>query len=779
MAINYARLAMQRNPPKCTTRLMIACCLVVTWANGVDADSEAGLPLDVDPAPKVEPLPATWQQSRQVYAEDLEHAADGAYPGRWRFRTTQWLIDDNPAAFLRVRRLGGGGQVLQVMGPHGRERSFWCDLPWDEKRIGGQLRVQLDAQALDPEHAGLWLRVMDVREPVAYGYPASEEGGPMLRVQWPDGSWWAGNWERREDLLPDSGKLQAHRWYRITVIANMDDNQFDLFVDDERVAQDVPFADFRWFQGADQLSIGATHILLDNIAVHHLPPTGRPPSKTEDEDIKAPPRSIPAKRLLTAPKIDGRVDEAAWQDAYYIDRFYLTTGEPWPAEQPRIECWLGYRDDALYVATRVWPKKVPGQELWTFTMDELLAQYKQRPAQFGWTALDVMQLYIYPLPDQHPNRFIQLGYNFGGFAGQQQSGGRRWHGQWQAVVHHGADYWSAEVRIPWVELAAGTGLGDTVGFRLYRSVSGYSGLEPSATLPLARLTGLNMSEIAPPTCQLDLPEPVFTGDVPARVSLFHDQRHLAAGRYDVQLVAFDQDGAKLQHRQAFEVGRPERRRTITVPFQISTPGGYHFRAIIRYAGLGTEPDQVPEAPLVKSAHLYAPVLPHGDLEARTNFNYYTYETTARLRVTRLGAPVPRGSSVQIQVRGADNAPLMDKSDTVVTGSPFLVELPLIGLPLGKLKVHLRLLDAEQTVLAESTVPLIRRPAKHNEVKIRWDNVMIVNGRPFFPVFIFNSDPPLAHYLGANTLLCTAAYLHKYKLWEECRRFGIYLIARDW
>ena len=89
---------------------MIACCLVVTWANGVDADSEAGLPLDVDPAPKVEPLPATWQQSRQVYAEDLEHAADGAYPGRWRFRTTQWLIDDNPAAFLRVRRLGGGGQ---------------------------------------------------------------------------------------------------------------------------------------------------------------------------------------------------------------------------------------------------------------------------------------------------------------------------------------------------------------------------------------------------------------------------------------------------------------------------------------------------------------------------------------------------------------------------------------------------------------------------------------------------------------------------------------------
>ena len=49
---------------------------------------------------------------------------------------------------------------------------------------------------------------------------------------------------------------------------------------------------------------------------------------------------------------------------------------------------------------------------------------------------------------------------------------------------------------------------------------------------------------------------------------------------------------------------------------------------------------------------------------------------------------------------------------------------------------LKLLDNHASELEQTSIPLIHRSARQNEVKIRWNNVLIVKGEPFFPIFLF-------------------------------------------
>ena len=770
------------------TSSMIA-CVIATAAISVSSDateSVEALPFDGPPAPAA--LSREWKDARLVYVEDFEHGVDGAYPGRWRLRISQWPKKDSPSDFLRIRRLQDSARALQVRGLDGGEGGLDFDLTWDPKIVGGLLRVGFDVRATHGEKARMRLGVADVREQAAPGMGEPEETGPSLRVQWPGGTWSTRDFKRQDVPLPVE-KLEAGRWYRLAVVADMGRNQFELFVDGGRVAADVPFADFRWFKGADRLSFQATHLMLDNIAVLHLPASTPQPNGTGP-----PPLTIRARKLSRAPQLDGRLDDEAWTEAYHTDRFYVTTGEPW--REPRIEFWLGFRDDALYAATRVWPRKIAGQEQWTHTMEELKERYRDWKGGFGWEGYDAIHLLIIPGGVEAPGRYVRLGYNPGCGSGQKDSDVRDWHGRWQIATHMDEQSWSAEVRVPFADLTAGMTPTRVWGINVYRAVSGMSA-EPHAMLTtasagdgathaFANLVGLGPAATPPPLCRLELPDPIYTGGAQLQVRISTGATPLPGEHLEVEIVAHGHKGAVVRSGARIRV-TADKDRILPVDLPIELPGDYDIEAIVRPAG--REGDEGEHAPILgRTSRLYAHVLPLGGLKARTDLNYYTHERSARIRVTRHGEPVPAGSTVRLRVRSratgtdADDTkgrPVLTELDRSAGASPFVVDLPLAGLPVADLQLELHLIGPDAGVLAATSLSLTRRPAKHNEVKIRWDNVMIVNGRPFFPVFIWNSDPPIAHHLGANTLLCTAAYLSKYNLWEECRRFGIYLIARDW
>ena len=56
--------------------------------------------------------------------------------------------------------------------------------------------------------------------------------------------------------------------------------------------------------------------------------------------------------------------------------------------------------------------------------------------------------------------------------------------------------------------------------------------------------------------------------------------------------------------------------------------------------------------------------------------------------------------------------------------------------MGEHTLTLKLLDNHASELEQTSIPLIHRSARQNEVKIRWNNVLIVKGEPFFPIFLF-------------------------------------------
>ena len=148
----------------------------------------------------------------------------------------------------------------------------------------------------------------------------------------------------------------------------------------------------------------------------------------------------------------------------------------------------------------------------------------------------------------------------------------------------------------------------------------------------------------------------------------------------------------------------------------------------------------------------------------------------------LGKRIPPGSKAVITIPQAGSNQTQFTSQ--VSQSPFVLKVPLTGISLGNFEAKIALSGPGGKMLAQVSVPMTRRLAKHNEVKIRWDNVIIVEGKPFSPVMLWSGDPVQAHQLGANVLLCRHSHLANWVIMpgqgatKYARRFGIYFIMTD-
>ena len=468
--------------------------------------------------------------------------------------------------------------------------------------------------------------------------------------------------------------------------------------------------------------------------------------------------------------LNGALDEPAWKEAFHTDRFFTAKGRR--VTDPKTEFWLGFRGDFLYIAMRIvgGPADVAGAA---------------GPAENVW---DHMQIFLDPSLGLRP--FLRLGFDYAGHYEQQFFGptwmgkadpvrGRNWPGRWRVATRRGTDEWTAEIQIAFgavtTHFPPGNGLGGNTewwGLNVVRSKAlgpQRLFLAPNFTEPnnpghfdprrWAKLAGINNNMTLPLACRLAPPPQVFTGPNKFRVVI---ERGITVGQQDLELrlTGHAFDGTMIEQSKRFKRSNPERARSLPVTLNIpqTHAGGWQFSAVV------TRADDRKGPTVGHILIVHARAARRGALEVRTGRNYYTRERSALLRAIWWDRAVPPGSRVHVRVLTKDGPEggepvggqdVLVERDHPVETNPFVVELPLTKLASGQFEVELRLMGTERE-LASTTVALIRRVARHNAVKIRWDNFLIVQDEPFFSLFLYNPDVFKARELGANALMCEAA-----------------------
>ncbi|MEN6305677.1 MAG: sugar-binding protein, partial [Armatimonadia bacterium] len=146
-----------------------------------------------------------------------------------------------------------------------------------------------------------------------------------------------------------------------------------------------------------------------------------------------------AVRLDKPIALDGKLTEAVWAAAPIRD--FAVLGEDAKAKQ-QTEAWLAYDDDNLYIAVKAHESQ----------MDKLGATVTERDGKVFNE--DVIEIFV----DPAKTNFAMLQFAFNPLGTQADLMGdavgmsMTWNGLWQVKTARGADFWSAEVALPFATL---------------------------------------------------------------------------------------------------------------------------------------------------------------------------------------------------------------------------------------------------------------------------------------------------------------------------------------
>jgi hypothetical protein len=182
-------------------------------------------------------------------------------------------------------------------------------------------------------------------------------------------------------------------------------------------------------------------------------------------------REMPAVRTQAAPVIDGKLDDAAWNNCPQMD-FVYTIGTP---GVPRQYTWgrLLYDNDRLYIAVKCQETEI-----------ELLKQTMTKRDSDVWND-DYIEVFIDTNLDR--TNFYQIIVNPIATIYDQNSvdGNATWDGDIAVKTQVGADYWTVELSITFASLGIKPGTRD-IGFNLdrYRVTRPSGGFQDTAWSPL-------------------------------------------------------------------------------------------------------------------------------------------------------------------------------------------------------------------------------------------------------------------------------------------------------
>ncbi len=212
--------------------------------------------------------------------------------------------------------------------------------------------------------------------------------------------------------------------------------------------------------GSILLAAASTALLTTTAAAQNNTPSATRPVGATAVDPSAP-KSAVAVRAPAAPRVDGRLDDAAWEAAPPISEFWqLDPNEGEPASEP-TEARVVYTNDALYVGVRAFDSQP----------DQIAAQLTRRdedsPSDWIIVAIDSYHdrrtAYVFFV---NPAGVKRDEYLF-----DDENGDDSWNAVWDVATSTDGEGWTAEFRIPWSQLRFTKADRNDFGFQVLRTIT--------------------------------------------------------------------------------------------------------------------------------------------------------------------------------------------------------------------------------------------------------------------------------------------------------------------
>jgi hypothetical protein len=139
--------------------------------------------------------------------------------------------------------------------------------------------------------------------------------------------------------------------------------------------------------------------------------------------------------------LDGKLTEEVWKRAGFTEFYQRIPEEGKPATE-KMETWVAYDDEALYIAARMYDPHP----------DSIVGRLTRRD---GWAGSDIFYCELDPYHDKRTGYFFGVSacgaYNDGTY-NNDEWGDDSWDGIWEAKAHIDSLGWTAEIRIPFSQL---------------------------------------------------------------------------------------------------------------------------------------------------------------------------------------------------------------------------------------------------------------------------------------------------------------------------------------
>jgi hypothetical protein len=159
-----------------------------------------------------------------------------------------------------------------------------------------------------------------------------------------------------------------------------------------------------------------------------------------------------------APRIDGRLDDAAWRAAPVLDGFLQREPAEGAPATERTEARVVFTDDALFIAIRAWDSRA----------DLISAQLSRRDE---FTPSDWVGVMIDSYQDRRTAfefAVNPLGVKRDVYLFNDSEADVSWNAVWEVATTQDAEGWSAEFRIPFSQLRFSGSGQDQIGLNVYR-----------------------------------------------------------------------------------------------------------------------------------------------------------------------------------------------------------------------------------------------------------------------------------------------------------------------
>lgn len=437
---------------------------------------------------------------------------------------------------------------------------------------------------------------------------------------------------------------------------------------------------------------------------------------------------IPAVRAEKAPVIDGKLDDAAWQNAPAVKTFYANKGGS-PAAVPTEARFL-YDNNAVYVGVRA--TMPAGSKIITNDKNLYAGECVELMLDPGATR----NVYYHFMTNPNAVQFDAV-RDQGGFVGNP-----KWDALWQCAAATGDGFWSCEFKIPYAALdfPANPGRDWTVNVtRGARGLSADGAQEDSAIatdgayhvsgkFPDWKGFDVDFSRYA---WRLGVPDVVTFQDngaigLTGTVSVANTGTKPLKAK--VAMRFFAPDGAA-QSKSVSGEFVPGSNETLKFDgFKFQTPGQYRCEILI-------------------SDFATKQVLKRKEYPVTVQFNPVAIELTepwyknaifATMKLDqvrgKLKFALPEaeltGKKLTVGIRTPDGKVVAEKSCPAANGE---FAFPTAALPEGKLVIFAKLTAPDGATVAEATHPLRKLPYFKDEVWLNKDRTIMVDGKPFFMI----------------------------------------------